>query len=100
MIKFIFRLFVIFIIILILFAILPDKFWQWLKPYFNWEIFINTLNKGWQKFWQFIQEITGINFLDFFDKIKNYTGLDIVNIYKSFKYFLSNIFYKISDWLK
>lgn len=94
------RLFIYFIIILIIFALLPDKFWQWLKPYFNWEVFLKTIKLGWQKFWQFIQEITGINFIDFFDKIKKYFGLDILNIFKSLKEYSANILEKIAQWLK
>ncbi|GIW65776.1 MAG: hypothetical protein KatS3mg094_295 [Candidatus Parcubacteria bacterium] len=100
MIKLIFRLFIYFIIILIVFAILPDSFWQWLNPYFNWEVFLRTLSKGWQKFWQFIQETTGLNFNDFFDKIKNYFGLDIVNIFRSIKEFIANILLHFINWLK
>lgn len=79
---------------------MPDKFWQWLKPYFNWEVFLKTIKLGWQKFWQFIQEITGINFIDFFDKIKKYFGLDILNIFKSLKEYSANILEKIAQWLK
>ncbi|MCS7184257.1 MAG: hypothetical protein NZ866_02865 [Patescibacteria group bacterium] len=100
MIKLLFRLFITFIIILIIFAIVPDKFWQWLKPYFNWEVFSKTIKLGWEKFWQFLQDSSGLNFNDFFDKIKDYFGLDINNIWNDFKNFLANIFTKISEGLK
>jgi len=100
MIKNLIRLLLFFVIVLIIFAIVPEKFWQWLKPYFNWEVFLKTLKLGWQKFLIFLQEVTGINFGDFFDKIKNYFGLDIVNIFLGFKNFIANIFGRIYEWLK
>ncbi len=87
-------------IILILFAIIPGKFWEWLKPYFNWEVFLKTLETGWQKFNQFLKETIGFSFSDFFKALKNFIGIDIPLIFQKVRTFLGNIFEKIAEWLK
>jgi len=92
------KLFIYFILILLLFAIIPETFWQWLKPYFNWEILLTTIKKGWENFIKFIQESSGINFNEFFVIIKKYIGIDILSIINSTKNILANFFLKISNF--
>lgn len=60
------------IIILIIFAFLPDGVLNKLKTFFNWDNFLNTLKTGLDRFLNFLQEITGIDFsnISFLEKIK------------------------------
>lgn len=100
MIRLMFKVFIYFLIILFLFAIIPEKFWQWLKPYFNWEVLLKTIKKGWENFFRFIKESTGINFDNFFITIKEYTGIDFYKISEFFKNLIANFFLKLYNLFK
>ena len=100
MLRIIWRIFIIFLVIIILFAILPKSFWQWLKPYFNIEVLLNTLKTGWINFWNFIKEATGLDFSKIPEFIKNYLGLDIIKFWLAIKNFIINILEKILNILR
>ncbi|MCL4358289.1 MAG: hypothetical protein M1505_01455 [Patescibacteria group bacterium] len=98
--KFIFRLIFYFFIILVIFAIVPTSFWNWLKPYFNWQNLIKTFSLGWQKLATFIKGATGIDFSGFGPKIKTLTGIDFSLAFEKIRLFLSNIFTRLAGMIK
>lgn len=89
------RFFVIIILILFIFAILPQGFWDWLKPYFNKDVFLNTLKLGWIKFNLFLKEVFNIDLSQIPEIIKKIFGIDILQIWIKIKDFLANLFYEI-----
>jgi len=100
MLRIIWRILTIFLVIIILFAILPKSFWEWLKPYFNIEVLLNTLKAGWNNFWNFIKEATGLDFSKIPEFIKNYLGLDLIKLWVSIKSFVIYILEKILNILR
>mgnify|MGYP001626226455 CR=1 FL=1 len=100
MLRIIWRLATLFLIILILFAILPQSFWNWLKPYFNIEVLINTLKAGWYNFWNFLKETTGLDLSKIPEFIKNYLGIDLIKLWLTIKTFLISILEKILNILR
>jgi len=100
MLRIIWRILTIFLVIIILFAILPKSFWEWLKPYFNIEVLLNTLKAGWNNFWNFIKETTGLDFSKIPEFIKNYLGLDLIKLWLSIKSFVIYILEKILNILR
>jgi len=82
------KFFIYFIIILLFFSFLPKSFLDNLKKYFNWDVFLDTLKKGWSNFIDFIQESTGINFSEIPFRLKQTFGIDIIAIWNSIVDFL------------
>ena len=95
-----FRLIFIFFIIIVLFAIIPDKFWNWLKPYFNWDSLKATLLKGWNKFAEFIKDISGFAMRTIDDIIRSWIGVDVAQVWITVKGFLANAFSQTADVFK
>ncbi|GIW65155.1 MAG: hypothetical protein KatS3mg093_134 [Candidatus Parcubacteria bacterium] len=91
------RLTIYFIIILIIFAIIPKSFLDKIKKFFNWEIFWQTLKTGFNNFINFIKEATGLDFSKVPESLKKTFGLDIIAIWSSIKNFLANFFMKLSS---
>ncbi len=92
------RFIFIFLIILFIFGLLPQSFWDWLKPYFNKDVFINTLKLGWIKFSQFLKETLNIDLEKIPELVKNIFGIDLVNIWIKIKNFLANLFLRLSEF--
>lgn len=61
-----------FLIILILFAILPKSVFDNLKKFFNWENFVKILKTGFNNFINFIKEIFSIDLSVWWLKIKTF----------------------------
>ncbi len=85
------------VIILIIFAILPENVLEGLKKFFNWDIFFNTLKTGFNNLINFIQEATGIDFDQILIKLKTTFGIDLVFLWETIKKFLANIFLKLAN---
>jgi len=100
MIKFLFRVFLFFIIVIIIFAVVPKSFWDKIKPYFNWEVLLNTLKTGWIKFVDFLEGVFGFKFSDIDDYIKNSIGIDFGRIFLNIKLFLGKFFEKLANIFK
>jgi hypothetical protein len=65
----------------LIFSFLPKSFLDSLKKIFNWDIFFNTLKKGWLNFVNFIEEATGIKFSDVSVRLKQVFGIDIIALW-------------------
>jgi len=100
MIRLIWKILTLFLVIIILFAVLPKSFWDWLKPYFNIEVLINTLKTGWYNLWNFIKEATGLDFSKIPEFIKNYLGVDILRLWFWIKNFIISLLEKILNLLR
>lgn len=100
MIRLFFKIFIWFVVIIFIFAILPDSFWNWLKPYFNIDTFLSFFKKGLMKFFNFIKESTGLDFSKIDDNIKNHLGLDIKLIFLKIRGFLANILERLVKFFK
>lgn len=87
------------VIVLIIFAVVPDSFWNWLKPFFNWEKFLDTIKLGFQKIANLLKGI-GLDLSQIDDKIKEFSGIDLSNIWQGIKNFFSGIFGKIGNIIK
>lgn len=83
------------IMVLLIFAILPQGFWDWLKPYFNKDVFLNTLKLGWLKLNLFIKEIFNVDLFQVPKFIEKIFGINVIQIWLKIKIFLANIFYEI-----
>ena len=90
----------IFIIVIIIFAVVPKSFWDKIKPYFNWEVLFNTLKTGWIKFVDFLEGIFGFKFSDIGDYIKKSTGIDFGRIFLNIKISIGNFFEKLANLFK
>ncbi len=88
------------ILILIIFAVLPKGVLDKIKQYFNWEIFLNTLKKGFQNLLNFIKETTGLDFSKIFEKLKNTFGIDLIALWSGIKNFFYNLFLKLANIFK
>ncbi|MEM5815518.1 MAG: hypothetical protein QXL14_00515 [Candidatus Aenigmatarchaeota archaeon] len=93
------RLIALVIIVLLIFAALPQNFWNWLKPYFNIDIFLNTLKLGWIKFNLFLKDTLGIDLSQIPQTIENIFGINIIEIWIKIKSFLASLFYEIYKFL-
>jgi hypothetical protein len=89
-----------FIILLLIFAILPDDFLKNIKKIFNWEVFFNTLKTGWYRFLDFIKNTIGIDFNQFFINLKKFLGIDLIYLWTIIKNFLANLFQKLANFFK
>ncbi len=85
------------IIILLIFALIPKDILNKIKPFFDWEKFVNTLKTGWQNLLNFIKEVTGIDFSSLPQKIKDVLGIDIIKLWQAIKNFLASIFEKLAN---
>lgn len=98
------KLFFYFLIILIIFAFLPESILNKLKNFLNWEVFLNTLKSGFFKFLLFTKEVTGIDFLKIFQKftqsLESSLGINFEALIKQIKDFLANFFQKLSDFFR
>lgn len=94
------RLIFFIFILLIIFAIVPQSFWNWLKPYFNWETLVTTLKLGFRKLVDFIQATTGVDLSLIDDKIRDLTGIDLIIIWARIKEFLSNFFERLANFFR
>jgi hypothetical protein len=88
------------IILLIVFALLPQGFLEKLKQFFNWDVFLKTLKTGWEKLINFLEQATGIQFNQIPVKLKEKFGIDIILFWTTIKNFLSNFFEKLANLLK
>ncbi len=88
------------IIILIVFAILPKEILDKLKQFFNWDVFFNTLKTGFNNLMKFLKEAWGIDFGQFFLKLKTTFGIDLVAFWSAIKILLSNLFEKLANFFK
>lgn len=95
--KTIFKIIFWLLVILIIFAILPQGFLDKIKPYFDVEKFFSTLKTGWHNFIGFLEEISGIDFSALPDKIKDTLGIDIIKLWSAIKNFLANIFERLAN---
>lgn len=95
--RFIFRLLLVIFIVLIIFAIVPESVWRVLKPYFNWENFLNTLRLGWKKFLAFSHDTLGLDLTQIPGKIKQLTGIDIVLIWIKIKLTIAKLFERLAQ---
>jgi uncharacterized protein YggT (Ycf19 family) len=84
------------LIILIIFAIVPESFWNKIKPYFNIEKLVQTIKAGFRNLIQFLQDVTGIDFSTLPEKIKEVLGIDLIKIWSAIKNFLATIFEKLA----
>lgn len=100
MFRFLFRLFIGTLVILFAFAIVPDSFWNWLKPYFNWDSFGGTLGTGFAKFSQFLREATGLDLGRVPEKFRQWLGVDLSLIWQRTQDFFANIFEKLSNFFR
>lgn len=94
------KLIIYLIIILIIFAILPKSFLDKLKKFFNWEIFWQTLKKGFNNLLNFIKETTGLDFSQVLPSLKKAFGIDLVAIWLAIKNFLANFFNRLASIFK
>jgi hypothetical protein len=94
-----FKLGFYFLIILILFAILPESFLNNLKKFLNWENFVQTLKTGFANFSNFLKEAFGIDINEIFIKFKS-IGIDFPLLWLKIKTFISEFFLKISNIFK
>jgi hypothetical protein len=88
------------IILLIVFALLPQGFLEKLKQFFNWDVFLKTLKTGWEKLINFLEQATGIQFNQIPVKLKEKFGIDIILFWTTIKNFLANFFEKLANLLK
>jgi hypothetical protein len=88
------------IILLIVFALLPQGFLEKLKQFFNWDIFLKTLKTGWEKLINFLQQVTGIQFNQISVKLKETLGIDIILFWTTIKNFLANFFEILANVFK
>ncbi len=88
------------VIILIIFAFLPQGILEKIKQFFNWEIFFNTLKLGFSNLLNFLEETTGIDFAQVPLKLKMIFGIDLMALWLSFKGFLADLFQKLANFLK
>jgi hypothetical protein len=88
------------VIILLIFAFLPEEILNKLKLFFNWDVFLNTLKKGFNKLVNFLEENIGIDFDQIFIKIKEALGIDIPLLFKTIKNTLANFFQNLANILK
>ncbi|MCS7200654.1 MAG: hypothetical protein NZ822_00675 [Patescibacteria group bacterium] len=95
-----FKIVIYIIIILIIFAILPKSFLDKIKKYFNWEIFWQTLKKGFDNLMNFIKEATGLDFSKIPASIKQAFGIDIIAIWSDIKNFLANFFMRLASFFR
>lgn len=95
----IFRFIVILSIILFIFGLLPQGFWDWLKPYFNKDVLVNTIKLGWIKLTKFLKDTFNVDLNKIPEAIKNISGIDLVNIWSKIKNFFVNIFSKTYEFL-
>jgi len=86
-----------FVIILIVFAILPKNFLEKLKQFINWDIFLKNIKTGWNNLIDFIEKATGIQFEQIPIKLKEKFGIDIILFWQTIKNFLANIFEKLAN---
>lgn len=93
----IFKLGIYFIIILIIFAVLPKSFLDKIKKFFNWEVFLQTLKKGFHNLMNFIKETTGLDFGQILPSFKKTFGIDLVAIWTAIKNFLANFFSRLAS---
>lgn len=90
------KLGIYFIIILIIFAVLPKGVLDKIKKFFNWEIFWKTLKTGFHNLTNFIKEATGIDFSQILPSLKKTFGIDLVAIWTIIKNFLANFFSRLA----
>jgi hypothetical protein len=88
------------IILLIVFALLPQEFLGKLKQFFNWDVFLKTLKTGWEKLINFLEQATGIQFNQILVKLKEKFGIDIILFWTTIKNFLANLFEKLANLFK
>lgn len=100
MLRFLFRLFVGVLVILFAFAVVPDSFWNWLKPYFNVSSFGGTLGTGFTKFSQFLREATGLDLSQVPEKFRQWLGIDLSLIWERGRDFFATIFEKLSNFFR
>ena len=93
------RFILLILLILLVFGLLPQGFWNWLKPYFNKDVFINTIKLGWIKFNMFLKETLGIDFNIIPETFKKIFGIDLIQLWITIKNFLANLFYEIYKFL-
>lgn len=93
------RFVIICLIILFVFGMLPQSFWDWLKPYFNKDVFVNTIKLGWIKFNQFLKDTLNIDLSQIPEIVKKIFGIDLIMIWLKIKNFLANLFLKIYEFL-
>ncbi len=86
-----------FVIILVIFAILPKNVLENLKKFFNWEIFLKTLKTGFNNFINFLKEILNVDLNQILSKIKTIFGIDLIAIWLAVKKFLANFFLKLAN---
>ena len=93
------RFVLLLLLILFIFGMLPQDFWDWIKPYFNKDVFLNTIKLGWIKFNIFLKDTLGIDLSIIPETIKKIFGIDIVQIWITLKNFLASVFYEIYKFL-
>jgi len=86
-----------FVIILIVFALLPKNFLEKLKQFIDWDIFLKTIKTGWNNLIDFLEKATGIQFEQIPVKLKEKFGIDIILFWQTIKNFLANIFEKLAN---
>lgn len=91
------KLAIYFIIILIIFAVLPKSFLDKIKKFFNWEVFWRTLKTGFNNLMNFIKEATGLDFSQILPSLKKTFGIDLVAIWTTIKNFLANLFSRLAS---
>lgn len=87
------------VVILLIFAILPKSILDKIKTFLNWDVFLKTLKIGFQNFLNFLKEI-GIDFGQINEKIKNFSGLDLLGLWLKIKNFLADLLLKLANTLK
>lgn len=88
------------IIFLLFLAILPEEVFNKAKQIFNLNVFLNTLRVGWDKFINFLETTTGIDFNKVPLKLKETFGFDIISFWATIKKFLANIFSKLANFFR
>jgi hypothetical protein len=88
------------IIVLIVFALLPQGFLERLKKFFNWDVFLETLKTWWGQLINFLEKATGIQFNQIPVKLKEKFGIDIILFWTTIKNFLANFFEKLAGIFK
>jgi hypothetical protein len=89
-----------FIVILIIFALLPKSSLEKLKTFFNWDVFLNTLKKGFNNLVNFLKEIIKVDFNQILSRLKIIFGIDLIALWSAIKNFLANFFLKLANIFK
>ncbi len=100
MLRLLFRIALGVLIILFAFAIVPDSFWNWLKPYFNAGALGGTLGTGFAKLSQFLREATGLDLSQVPEKFRQWLGIDVSLIWERTRDFFATIFEKLSNFFR